>query len=162
MWVTRKESHPQIRFSLSYRHVRHFIDKTLLWGNTDVMIAVVSFFIHDFDNERWRQKLWMMVDNVTRSRYRRASQYVFRLNAWRRIDLSIVRMSYILRNVMNLLELVLKGSDNVQLCRVNKEVSCSIVKNVCNSLEFRWAHIFCLEIYTGKFHFDTVLTLMRE
>ena len=31
-------------------------------------------------------------------------------------------------------ELVLKGSDNAQLCRVNKEVSCSIVENVCNSL----------------------------
>ena len=40
------------------------------------------------------------VVNVTRSRYRRASQYVFRLNAWRRIDLSIVRMSYIIRNFL--------------------------------------------------------------
>ena len=31
-------------------------------------------------------------------------------------------------------KLVLKGSDNLQLCRVIKEVNCSIVDNVCNSL----------------------------
>ena len=52
----REGSHPQTRFSLPYRHVRHFIDKTWCWGNTDVMITVVSFFVNDFDNERCRKK----------------------------------------------------------------------------------------------------------
>ena len=98
------------------------------------MITVVSFFRHDFDNERCRQKLWMMVVNVTRSRYRRASQYVFRMNAWRRIEFVNRENVIYYTELYASTELVSKGSDNLQLCRVNKEVSYSIVNNVCNSL----------------------------
>ena len=130
----RKESHPQIRFSLSYRHVRHFIDKTLLWGNTDVMITVVSFFIHDFDNERCRQKLWMMLlMSLGVDIDERHNTYL----DWTREDESICQSweCHILYGTFYAsTELVLKGSDNLQLCRVNKEVSCSTVNNVYNSL----------------------------